>query len=213
MGMPEDDLLPPVGLLLAPTSDRGRRTLDRVLDAAVQVFGAATDRRRPSVAAVAELVDVSPAAIYQYFPDRQALVLAAMERDCAVLVRDALALATRRTPAVITGEFLAASRRLAPEHPLAVRAAFREHRDVLALPLVRRQFDRVAGVLTGELTAAQGAGLVRTDLPAADLADLLVTGAGSSLWGEAIGGDVPTARYRAVEAVFRAAVVYPLAGG
>lgn len=208
--MTADDLSPPVGLLLAPTSERGRRTLDAVLDAAVRVFGTATDRRRPSVAAVAEQVDISPAAIYQYFPDRMALVLAAMERDCATLVRDALDRCSGEPYAIICGRFLAASRDLAGGHPLAVRAAFDEHRDVLDLPLVRRQFDRVASLLTEELDRARDAGLVRADIPTGELARTLVRGVGSRLWAETIGGVGPTSRHRELEHVFRLAVFCPM---
>lgn len=200
----------PVGLLLVPTSDRGRHTLDRVVEAAVAVFGGAGDRR-PSVAAVAEAVDISPAAVYQYFPDREALVLAAVERDVARLVTDALAETRARGESVLGGGFIAASERLSPEHPLAARAVAVERRDVLALPQVRAAFDEVRDVFTAELARAQQAGVVRGDVAPERLSDALTTASVYTMWAEAVGpGTESSPTYSAVVEVMRAALFHPV---
>jgi AcrR family transcriptional regulator len=63
-----------------PRQSRSRATWDAILEAAAQVL----ERDGPagfSTASVAERAGVSIGTVYQYFPDKQAILLAAAERE------------------------------------------------------------------------------------------------------------------------------------
>jgi AcrR family transcriptional regulator len=63
-----------------PRQSRSRATWDAILEAAAQVL----ERDGPAgftTASVAERAGVSIGALYQYFPDKQAILLAAAERE------------------------------------------------------------------------------------------------------------------------------------
>jgi AcrR family transcriptional regulator len=59
---------------------QGERLREEIISAAVQMLGDLADDEALSLRAVARAVSVSPTSVYLYFPDRDALVLAAMQR-------------------------------------------------------------------------------------------------------------------------------------
>jgi AcrR family transcriptional regulator len=88
--------LPPVAARRAPKQLRSRRTVARILHAAARVFAedgfeAATTNR------VAERAEVSVGSLYQFFPNKAALLLA-LRRDWMQRVHDHLGAALAPQP-------------------------------------------------------------------------------------------------------------------
>lgn len=99
---------------------KGARTRQGILDTAVVQF-AHLGTRGVSVPAIARELEISPSAIYSYFPSKAELYEAAVDADVAGLIADAL-------PEVLTGrfdrDFAGVFRRLLASldrHPLARR--------------------------------------------------------------------------------------------
>src|SRR6476661_631938 len=59
---------------------QGERLREQIISAAVQMLGDLADDEALSLRAVARAVSISPTSVYLYFPDRDALVAAAMQR-------------------------------------------------------------------------------------------------------------------------------------
>jgi AcrR family transcriptional regulator len=59
---------------------QGERLREEIISAAVHILGDLADDEALSLRAVARAVSISPTSVYLYFPDRDALVVAAMER-------------------------------------------------------------------------------------------------------------------------------------
>lgn len=183
----------PVGLLLIPNSRRGWRTLDAVMNASVEVFGAAPARRKASVAAVAQKVGISPAAIYQYFPDREALVLAAIEKDLADLFDRAIESVETEDSPFITGVFGDRFSQFRTDFPLATKSVINDHLDMMTLPRVAKRVDRCIDVVTAEIEAAKAAGLVRPDADARAIAQsMMITAVYTTLPDRLAGNEVTT---------------------
>src|SRR6201995_3243325 len=65
----------------------GERLREEIISAAVRMLGDLADDEALSLRAVARAVSISPTSVYLYFPDRDALVAAAMERCHAEMVQ------------------------------------------------------------------------------------------------------------------------------
>src|SRR6201984_3666162 len=68
---------------------QGERLRGEVISAAAQMLGDLADDEALSLRAVARAVSISPTSVYLYFPDRDALVAAAMQRCHAEMVQAA----------------------------------------------------------------------------------------------------------------------------
>src|ERR1700729_504443 len=68
---------------------QGERLREEIISAAVQMLGDLADDEALSLRAVARAVSISPTSVYLYFPDRDALVAAAMRRCHADMVQAA----------------------------------------------------------------------------------------------------------------------------
>ncbi|MFB4319617.1 TetR/AcrR family transcriptional regulator [Actinomadura sp. 21ATH] len=107
-----------------PQQDRSRRTVERILDAATRVLsergyeGASTNR-------VAEAAGISNGSLYQYFPNKDAIVVAVLDRFADHLA-DRLG---AEIEAAMTGPWEAGGRALLD----AQIRLFEEHRDLLRL--------------------------------------------------------------------------------
>src|ERR1700744_2567830 len=81
------------GLSLGPrrpnARGQGERLREEIIFASVQMLGDLADDEALSLRAVARAVSVSPTSVYLYFPDRDALVAAAMERCHAEMLQAA----------------------------------------------------------------------------------------------------------------------------
>src|ERR1700727_710945 len=68
---------------------QGERLREEILSAAARRLGDLAEDEALSLRAVARAVSISPTSVYLYFPDRDTLVAAAMERCHAEMVRAA----------------------------------------------------------------------------------------------------------------------------
>src|SRR2546422_5975699 len=81
--------------LLAATA-KGARTRRALLDAAIARFGR-DGYRRTSVAEIARDARLSGTAAYVYFPNKEALFIAAVDEDAAAVIEEGLASLTDDT--------------------------------------------------------------------------------------------------------------------
>jgi len=76
--------------IAAPTTAKGERTRQVLLDAAIDRFGR-DGFRGTSLAAIARDARLSGTAAYAYFPSKEALFVAAVDEDAAAVLREGLA--------------------------------------------------------------------------------------------------------------------------
>lgn len=158
----------------APRPTKGDRTRSALVAAAVRRF-AIDGFQRTSISDVARDVGVTPAAVYRYFPDKEALFLAAVDLEANAVI------------AVVADAFSGKGKRIGSVHALltsamtATRDSLREHpllAHVLAggepMPPGRLNslLERTAmrERLTQLLALGQSVGLVRPDVDAATMA-------------------------------------------
>jgi AcrR family transcriptional regulator len=148
---------------------KGERTRARLLDAAVRRF--ATDGfRRTSVSDIAREAGLTPAAVYAYFPNKEALFRAAVDDDVAALIerarppRDEHGLGERWLG--MFGRFLA----MLPEYPLARRVLAAQEPEVFAQVLELPSVAELRAELVADIEEAQRIGEARDDVNASTLA-------------------------------------------
>src|SRR6266699_2810135 len=97
---------------------QGERLREEIISAAVQKLGDLADDEALSLRAVARAVSVSPTSVYLYFPDRDTLVLAAMQRCHEEMLQAAdQAEAAHEDPAARLRARILAQAAWAQEHP------------------------------------------------------------------------------------------------
>ncbi|MDM7855292.1 TetR/AcrR family transcriptional regulator [Cellulomonas alba] len=97
---------------------QGDRLREELISAAVRMLGDLADDESLSLRAVARAVSISPTSVYLYFPDRDALVAAAMERCHAEMVQAADdAEAAEADPALALRARVLAQAAWVQEHP------------------------------------------------------------------------------------------------
>ena len=152
------------------SNTKGDRTRRLLLEIAVRRF-ALDGYRRTSVSDIAREAHLSPAAVYAYFDNKEALFEAAVDLDAGALI-DRVRAAIQGTPvrdreAVTLAEL--ADR--VTEHPLAARVLSGLEPEVidrvLDLPSLRA-FNAQTAI---DIAEAQAAGEVRTDVDPALMAD------------------------------------------
>lgn len=147
---------------VAPSS-KGERTQARVLEAAVELFGA-NGFRATSVAAIARKAGVSAAAPFAYWPSKEALFDAAVDHDAHEVIEELLGgLGASDQIAVwlaMTNELTS----LLQHHPLSRRVLAGHEPDVIDRVLELSAFHELRGMLTELIAADQKRGLVRADL-------------------------------------------------
>jgi AcrR family transcriptional regulator len=138
-----------------PSQVRSRATWDAILEAAAQVL----ERDGPAgfnTAAVAERAGVSIGTLYQYFPDKQAILIAAAEREVSgavaphagrqkALMRALIAFVER------VGRGMASSAPVQQSHAKTRLAPRRARRPVLDVDLAVVVRDLVADLVTPRL--------------------------------------------------------------
>ena len=97
---------------------QGERLREEIISAAVQMLGDLADDEALSLRAVARAVSISPTSVYLYFPDRDALVAAAMQRCHAEMLQAAdEAEAAHQDPALGLRARILAQAAWVQEHP------------------------------------------------------------------------------------------------
>jgi len=142
---------------------KGDRTRNLLLEIAVRRF-ALDGFRRTSVSDIAREAQLSPAAVYAYFTNKEALFEAAVDQDAGALIDRARA-AIRDTPvrdreAVILAELADH----VAEYPLAARVLSGQEPDVIDRVLDLPSLQEFNAQIAADIAAAQAAGEVRTDV-------------------------------------------------
>ena len=152
-----------------PTT-KGDRTRQRLLDLAVQRF-AADGFRRTSVSDIARDADLTPAAVYAYFDNKDALFKAAVDADSSALIDGSRQAVDGLPMREGVGTMVSVLLERVAEHPLAARVLSGQEPDVidrlLDLPSQQRLTDEVAE----GIELAQAAGTIRSDIDARLLAE------------------------------------------
>lgn len=148
---------------LDAASKKGDRTRMAILTEAIAQF-AAVGRQGISVSSIARRVDLTPGAVYVYFPSKQALFEAAVDADAAGLIADAL---SDLLAGSFDGNFGRIFERLLsclPAHPLARRVlAGEEGTGPERLAQLPSELRLHAG-LTSALRQGQQDGTIRRDI-------------------------------------------------
>jgi AcrR family transcriptional regulator len=192
----------------AAGNGKGDRTRSRLLAVAVERF-ARDGYRRTSVSDIARDAGVTPAAVYAYFAGKEALFVAAVDRDADALIEAARAAKTGATVVARLIEAVDALVRGVGEHPLARRVLAGLEPDVIGRLLDLPSMRALRDEMTDELRVAQASGEVRDDVDADDLARGVETIVLALLLGEVQAGPVDDDRVRGIGAVFAAALSVP----
>lgn len=191
----------------AATPTKGEQTRRAILDAAIARFGR-EGYRATSIADVARDAGVGGTVTYTYFPNKEALFLAAVDEDAAALIQRALT-------EVFAGQLDDDWRRAlffsligsVDRHPLARRLLAGLEPDVTARVLEMPALAEMRKACIEQFRAEQAAGLMRSDIDAAQVANGFVAIQLSLLMSIVqIGTDVAETYADDVSALFRAAL-------
>lgn len=145
-----------------------QRNLERILEAARTTF--AEGGLEASVADVAERAGVGTATIFRRFPTKGDLVAAILEQELVTVAARAKTASQHADPGIAIAEFMT-----------SVIESFIEDRcfceasggDLFARPRIQELVAEVTGAVELLLARAQGAGAIRDDVVAEDVAFLL----------------------------------------
>ncbi len=152
------------------TRTKGERTRQRLLDLAVDRFGH-NGYRGTSVSEIARSAGLTQAAVYAYFPNKEALFQAAVDADAASLVRRTRTDCEGTDVHLLVPTLLLTLLGHLPEHPLANRVLAGQERDQLARLVNLPALGELATWIAAEVGAAQREGKARTDIDARVFAD------------------------------------------
>jgi AcrR family transcriptional regulator len=156
-----------IGPRKSPSQERSRRTVDRILDAATRIFHEQgyTDATTNDIA---DEADVSVGSLYQYFPNKDALLVALTQRHIATTTTDLtnLLLDLPRDSDIETTfrtvvDFLVSQHDLDDLHLLVMHQAPRTHDINLALEHAKSHLvELTSQILSNEITDSRKQGLV-----------------------------------------------------
>ena len=146
------------------TTSKGERTQARILDAAVDRFGA-NGFRPTSVAAIARDAGVSAAAPFVYWPSKEALFDAAVDRDAHDVIEELLAIiddddATQLSWIAPVPQLLD----ILTRHPLSQRVLAGHEPDAIGRLLEIPSFQDLRKHIAQSIIDGQARGVVRADL-------------------------------------------------
>lgn len=186
---------------------KGAHTRQTILDAAIARFGR-DGYRSTSVANIARDAGVSGTAAYAYFPNKEALFLAAVDEDAAAVIHDGLTSVTsqpdvRQWQQTLIYTLVEAVQR----HPLARRLLAGLEPEVTDRVLEIPALEELRKVVAERLRAEQLEGAVRSDIDAVAIANGIVSIVLSLLMSVVQVGDNAASAYgEDVAAVFEAAL-------
>ncbi len=191
---------------------KGAQTRRAILDAAIARFGR-DGFRGTSVADIARDANVGGTVAYAYFPNKEALFLAAVDEDAAAVIEEGVASTLgpagtdmRRWTDVLLFTLVAAVDR----HPLAKRLLAGLEPEVTPRVLEMPALNELRKACTELLRAGQAAGTVRPDIDAAAVANGTIALMLSVLMSVTQLGSQTAITYASdVAAVFEAALVAP----
>jgi AcrR family transcriptional regulator len=191
---------------MVPGATKGEQTRQAILDAAIARFGR-DGYRSTSVADIARDASVGGTVAYSYFPNKEALFLAALDEDAAAVIHDGLSsviddsIADWRETLIFT--LLAA----VEDHPLARRVLAGLEPDVTDRVLEIPALAEFRKATAERIHAGQLAGTVRADIDHVVIGNGIVSILLSLLMSVVqVGGDVALAYRADVAAVFEAAL-------
>jgi AcrR family transcriptional regulator len=124
---------------------QGELLREEIISAAVQMLGDLADDEALSLRAVARTVSISPTSVYLYFPDRDALVAAAMQRCHAEMLRAAdEAEAAHQDPALGLRARILAQAAWVQEHPGIYKVM---HESKVGMPFKEAAFTRTTAAV------------------------------------------------------------------
>ncbi len=147
----------------APLETKGERTRSRLLRLAIRRF-AAEGYRRTAVSDIARDAGLTPAAVYAYFAGKEALFEAAVDADAAALLDEARQASASGAILDQSVDFIDQLMARVDEHPLARRVLAGLEPDAVHRVVSLPSLDVFTAQLAAELTRAQRAGEVRTDI-------------------------------------------------
>src|SRR5690349_3890372 len=191
---------------MSPSVTKGEQTRQAILDAAIVRFGR-DGYRTTSVADIARDASVGGTVAYSYFPNKEALFLAAIDDDAAAVIHEGLSsvvddsIADWRETLIFT--LLASVER----HPLARRVLAGLEPEVTDRVLEIPALAEFRKATAERIQAGQLAGTVRTDIDPVIVGNGIVSIMLSLLMSVVqVGGDVALAYRADVVAVFEAAL-------
>lgn len=196
-----------------PTPTKGEQTRQAVLDAAVARFGR-DGFRATSVARIARDAGVGGTVAYAYFPNKEALFLAAVDEDAAAVISEGLN-TLQGGPSIEDWRqgLLFTLVGALEQHPLARRLLAGLEPEVTPRVLDIPALADMRKAVAERIAAEQLAGTVRTDIDPAEMANGVVAIVLSLLMSVVqIGADAALPYATSVTAVFEAATRAPRGG-
>jgi AcrR family transcriptional regulator len=189
---------------------KGEQTRSSILHAAITRFGR-DGYRSTSVADIARDAGVSGTLAYAYFPNKEALFLAAIDEDAAAVIHDGLSSVIEDPTVEDWRQTLIFTLVAAVEHhPLARRLLAGLEPEVTGRVLEIPALNELRKACTERIRAEQLAGSVRADIDAATIGNGIVAIMLSLLMSVVqVGNEAAVAYGSDVAAVFRAALDGP----
>ncbi|MGZ4704580.1 MAG: TetR/AcrR family transcriptional regulator [Acidimicrobiales bacterium] len=191
---------------MAPIATKGEQTRQAILDAAIARFGR-DGYRSTSVADIARDAAVGGTVAYSYFPNKEALFIAALDDDAAAVIHDGLSSLVDDTIADWRETLIFTLLAAVEAHPLARRVLAGLEPDVTDRVLEIPALAEFRKATAERIRSGQLEGTVRTDIDPVTIGNGIVSILLSLLMSIVqVGGDVALAYRADVAAVFGAAL-------
>lgn len=145
------------------TETKGERTRRRLLELAVEHFGA-RGFRATSVSEIARAAGLTQAAVYAYYANKEALFDAAVDADAGAILNDARARLDETPANQVVPLLLVLILGSLDQHPLVKRVLSGQEPDALRRLINLPALAELTGTIGARVAAAQHDGDVRADL-------------------------------------------------
>lgn len=187
-------------------STKGEQTRRSILAAAIGRFGR-DGYRATSVADIARDAGVSGTAAYAYFPNKEALFLAAIDEDAAGVIEEGLAMLEVPSVGGWRRELVLTLMEAMDRHPLARRLLAGLEPEVTTRVLGMPALEELRKAIAERLRSEQASGVVRPDIDPVAIGNGVVAIVLSLLVAMVqVGSDATLPYFDDVAAVFAAAI-------